>query len=103
MAHSTGLMKKNFFAGMVFAGAPDSKQLAFWQIDARGTKDYLMLNNTDSHFILMLFRLSILLPETSFQYRIGTVNVLTGKTNWMKIPDDTVWRTYVPPDGMGRQ
>jgi hypothetical protein len=29
-------------------GEPDSKAIAYWQIDARKVKDHYMVNNTDS-------------------------------------------------------
>ncbi|MBL0268144.1 MAG: DPP IV N-terminal domain-containing protein [Chitinophagaceae bacterium] len=88
--------EEEFFCRDGFRWSPDSKQLAFWQIDARGTKDYLMLNNTDSIYPYAVPVEYPIAGEPPSKYRIGTVNVLTGKTNWMKIPDDTVWRTYVP-------
>ena len=32
-----------------FRWSPDSKKLAYWQIDAKNTKDYDMLNTTEFH------------------------------------------------------
>jgi len=35
-------------AVMDFAGSPDSKKIAFWQIDASSIRKYYLINNTDS-------------------------------------------------------
>ena len=43
-----GYMKKNSIAGMGLDGVTDSQNIAYWQIDGKNTKDYLMLNTTDS-------------------------------------------------------
>ncbi len=40
--------EEEFFCRDGFRWSPDSKQIAYWQIDARKTKDHLMINNTDS-------------------------------------------------------
>jgi dipeptidyl-peptidase-4 len=40
--------EEEFFCRDGFRWSPDSKQIAYWQIDAKNTKDYLMVNNTDS-------------------------------------------------------
>lgn len=40
--------EEEFFCRDGFRWSPDSKQIAFWQIDATKVKDYLMINNTDS-------------------------------------------------------
>jgi dipeptidyl-peptidase-4 len=79
-----------------FRWSPDSRQIAFWQIDAMGTKDYLMVNNTDSIYPQAVPVEYPVAGEPPSKYKIGVIDILSGKTNWMKIPDDTVWRTYVP-------
>ena len=88
--------EEEFFCRDGFRWSPDSKQLAFWQIDANGTKDYLMINNTDSIYPKAVPVEYPVAGEPPSKYKIGVVNIATGKTNWMKIPDDAVWRTYVP-------
>jgi dipeptidyl-peptidase 4 len=79
-----------------FRWSPDSKQIAFWQIDARGTKDYLMMNNTDSIYPKVIPVEYPVAGELPSKYKIGVVEINTSKTMWMKIPDDVIFRTYVP-------
>ena len=44
----TGYMKKSFLCRDGFRWSPDSKSIAYWQIDANKIRDYYMLNTTDS-------------------------------------------------------
>lgn len=79
-----------------FRWSPDGKNIAFWQIDAKNTKDYLMINNTDS---IYSFPIPVEYPsagEPPSPYKIGVVDVATGKQTWMKIPTDPVLQSYVP-------
>ena len=88
--------EEEFFCRDGFRWSPDSKQIAFWQIDAKGTKEYLMINNTDSiypHEVPVEYPVA---GEPPSKYKIGSVDITTGKTIWMKIPDDSIWRTYLP-------
>ena len=79
-----------------FRWSPDSKQLAYWQIDAKETKDYLMLNTTDSIYPKAIPVEYPVAGEAPSPYKIGVVDISTAKTKWMDIPTDAVWRTYVP-------
>ena len=88
--------EEEFFCRDGFRWSPDSKQIAFWQIDAEGTKDYLMVNNTDSIYPRSIPVEYPVAGEPPSKYKIGVVDIAVGKINWMKIPDDLVWRTYVP-------
>lgn len=88
--------EEEFFCRDGFRWSPDSKQVAFWQIDAQGTKDYLMVNNTDSIYPQAVPVEYPVAGELPSKYKIGTVDIASGKTVWMKIPDDAQWRTYVP-------
>lgn len=88
--------EEEFFCRDGFRWSPNSKSIAFWQIDARKTKDYLMVNNTDS---IYPFAVPVEYPiagETPSPFKIGVVALATGKTQWMKIPTDPVLQSYVP-------
>jgi dipeptidyl-peptidase 4 len=76
--------EEEFFCRDGFRWSPDSKQIAYWQIDARKTKDYLMVNNTDSIY------------PFAVPYKIGVVDIATAKTQWMDLPTDPVLQSYVP-------
>ncbi len=78
-----------------FRWSPDSKDVAYWQLDARKIRNFLMINNTDS---IYSFTIPVEYPkvgETPSPYRIGVVSVASAKTNWMAIPGDPQ-NTYVP-------
>jgi len=79
-----------------FRWSPDSRQIAFWEIDANGTKDYLMINNTDSIYPQAVPVEYPVAGEPPSKYRIGVADISSAKINWMQIPDDPIWRTYVP-------
>jgi len=71
-----------------FRWAPDSKNIAYWQIDARKTRDFLMINNTDS---IYPFTIPVQYPkvgEPPSPFRIGVVNIDSQKTNWITLPVD---------------
>ena len=78
-----------------FRWSPDSKSIAYWQIDARKIKNYLMLNTTDS---LYPFTIPVEYPvvgEDPSACKVGVVDVATAKTKWMKVPGDAV-QNYIP-------
>ncbi len=75
--------------------SPDGKQIAYWQLDASGVKEFKMINNTDE-----------LYPKiTSFPYpkagemnsaaRVGVVSAEGGKTQWFQVPGDAR-NNYLP-------
>ncbi len=78
-----------------FRWSPDSKSIAYWQIDARKIKNYLMLNTTDS---LYPFTVPVEYPvvgEDPSNCKIGVVDIATAKTKWMNVPGDAV-QHYIP-------
>jgi dipeptidyl-peptidase-4 len=88
--------EEEFFCRDGFRWSPDSKQIAYWQIDARKTKDYLMVDNTDS---IYPFAVPVEYPiagEPPSPFKIGVVDIATAKTQWMEIPTDPVLQSYVP-------
>ena len=95
--------EEEFFCYDGFRWAPDSKNIAYWQFDASQTRDFFMINNTDS---IYAFNVPVEYPkvgEPPSPYKIGVVNVSNGKTKWMQVPGDPR-QTYVPrmewtPDG----
>lgn len=80
--------EEEFFCRDGFRWSPDSKTIAYWQIDASGIKDFLMINNTDS---LYSFTIPVEYPkvgEDPSSARIGVISAKGGKTTWMKLPGD---------------
>jgi dipeptidyl-peptidase-4 len=71
-----------------FRWSPDSKQIAYWHLEADGIRDFLMINNTDS---LYPFTVPIQYPKvgtTSSACKVGVVNLRSKSTTWMKVPGD---------------
>ncbi|WP_373511467.1 DPP IV N-terminal domain-containing protein [Persicitalea sp.] len=78
-----------------FRWSPDSKAVAYWQLDARKIRNFLMTNYTDS---IYSFNIPVEYPkvgETPSPYRIGVVDLASAQTKWMDIPGDPQ-NTYVP-------
>jgi dipeptidyl-peptidase-4 len=71
-----------------FRWSPDSKSIAYWQLDASGVKDFLLINNTDS---LYSFVKPVQYPKagtTNSACKVGVVNADGGSTVWIKVPGD---------------
>jgi dipeptidyl-peptidase-4 len=71
-----------------FRWSPDGKQIAYWQVDAAGTRDFYMINNTDSIYSKPIPVEYPKVGEPPSAVKIGVVNVENGQTNWMQIPGD---------------
>jgi len=71
-----------------FRWGPDSKSIAYWQIDANKIRDYYMLNTTDSVYSKVIPVEYPKVGEPPSPARIGIVNITTAQTKWMKIPGE---------------
>jgi dipeptidyl-peptidase-4 len=88
--------EEEFFCRDGFRWSPDSKQIAYWQIDARNVKDYMMVNNTDSIYPFLQPVEYPVAGEAPSPFKIGVVNIADAQTKWMKVPTDPVLQSYVP-------
>lgn len=80
--------EEEFFCRDGFRWSPDGTMIAYWQLDASGIKDFLMINNTDS---LYSFTIPVEYPkvgEDPSSARIGVIPAGGGETVWMNIPGD---------------
>ncbi len=71
-----------------FRWSPDGQRIAFWQLDASGVRDFLLINNTDS---LYSFTIPVQYPKagtTNSSARIGTVSAAGGAIMWCNVPGD---------------
>ncbi|GAB3897574.1 S9 family peptidase [Larkinella knui] len=71
-----------------FRWSPDSKQIAYWQVDASNIRDYLMLNTTDSVYSRVIPVEYPKVGESPSPVRIGVVPATGGPTRWLAIPGD---------------
>lgn len=88
--------EEEFFCRDGFRWSPDSKKIAYWQIDATNTKTYLMLNTTDSIYPNVQPVEYPVAGEAPSPYKIGVISASGGATKWMDIPTDPVLHSYVP-------
>ncbi|MFH1764744.1 MAG: S9 family peptidase [Gemmatimonadota bacterium] len=71
-----------------FRWSPDGTKIAYWQLDATGIRDFLLINNTDS---LYSFSVPIQYPKagtTNSSARVGVVPATGGQTVWMDLEGD---------------
>lgn len=71
-----------------FRWSPDSKKIAYWQLDASGVGVFNMINNTDSIYSKII---PVQYPKagtTNSACKVGVVNIGTKVTTWMKTPGD---------------
>jgi dipeptidyl-peptidase-4 len=78
-----------------FRWSPDSKRIAYWQLDASGIKYFNMINNTDDIYSKVI---PIEYPKVGVDpssCRIGVMDIKKGKTKWMSVPGDSR-QHYIP-------
>ncbi len=71
-----------------FRWSPDGRRIAYWQLDASGVRDFLLINNTDS---LYSFTIPVQYPKTGTTNsagRVGVVSAEGGTTVWLQVPGD---------------
>ena len=78
-----------------FRWSPDSKSIAFWQVDATKIRDYYMLNTTDSVYSRVIPVEYPKVGEPPSPTRIGVISVNNGTIKWMNIPGDPQ-QNYLP-------
>jgi len=80
--------EEEFFLRDGFRWSPDGTQIAFWQLDASGVRDYLLINDTDS---LYSFVKPVQYPKagtTNSAVRVGVVPAGGGAIQWFEPSDD---------------
>ena len=78
-----------------FRWSPDGQSLAYWQLDATKTPNYLMLDTTDKLYPYTVPVEYPVVGEDPSRARIGVVPAAGGATRWMDIPGDAV-QHYLP-------
>lgn len=78
-----------------FQWSPDSRQIAYWQIDANKIRDYYMVNTTDSAYSKVIPVEYPTIGQSPSPTKIGVVDVGSNKTTWLNIPGDPQ-QNYLP-------
>ncbi|MCF8273958.1 MAG: S9 family peptidase [Flavobacteriaceae bacterium] len=71
-----------------FRWSPDSKSIAYWQIDASDIKKFYMINNTDAIYSQPIPLEYPKVGEKPSLCKVGVVTIDDAKTTWMDIPGD---------------
>ena len=71
-----------------FQWSPDSKRIAFWQIDANQIRDYYMINTTDSIYSQIIPVEYPKVGESPSPARIGVIELALNQLTWLAIPGD---------------
>lgn len=87
--------EEEFFIVHGIRWSPDSRSIAYWQLDAREVPTFTMINNTDSLYPRLIpFKFSK--PGTNIsKCRIGFVSAQGGPARWFKVTGDPSNR-YIP-------
>lgn len=80
--------EEEFFCRDGFRWGPDSKSIAYWQIDANKIRDYYMLNTTDSVYSKVVPVEYPKVGEKPSPARIGIVDINSAETKWMNVPGE---------------
>lgn len=95
--------EEEFFCRDGFRWAPDSKSIAYWQIDANKIRDFYMVDNTDSIYSQIVPVEYPKVGDPPSPARIGVVDIASAKTTWMNVPGDPqqhyIVRMEWAPDG----
>lgn len=69
-----------------FRWSPDSRRIAYWQLDTSAARDFLIINNTDELYPTIT---SIPYPKVGQENsaaRVGIVGIADQKTTWIELP-----------------
>ena len=78
-----------------FRWSPDGATIAYWQLDARNIRNFLMINNTDS---IYSFNVPVEYPKVGQNpsaCKVGIVDINTAATKWLSVPGSEV-QNYIP-------
>lgn len=78
-----------------FRWSPDGKDIAYWQLDTNGSKDFIMINNTDELYPTLTKFPYPKVGEQNALAKIGIVNLQSKNTTWAKLPNNSR-EMYIP-------
>lgn len=78
-----------------FRWSPDGQHIAYWQLDTSGSKDFIMINNTDTLYPTITKFPYPKVGETNALAKVAIVNLETKKTLWPELPNNSR-EMYIP-------
>ncbi|GHF00604.1 S9 family peptidase [Thalassotalea profundi] len=72
-----------------FRWSPDDSKIAYWQLDTKGSKDFIMINNTDELYPTITKFPYPKVGETNALAKVGIVDLNTAKTVWSQLPNNS--------------
>ncbi len=69
-----------------FRWSPDSRRIAYWQLDTHAARDFLIINNTDSLYPTITRIPYPKVGEENSAARVGVVDIKGGQTIWVALP-----------------
>ena len=71
-----------------FRWSPDSKQIAYWQLNSEGVKEMQLIDNTSNLYPTIISFPYPKAGETNSAARVGVVSSDGGPTRWFEVPGD---------------
>ncbi len=71
-----------------FRWSPDSRRIAFWQLDTSGSRDFTLINNTDELYPLLQTFPYPKVGEVIAAARVGSIAAQGGEVVWADLPGD---------------
>jgi dipeptidyl-peptidase-4 len=68
--------------------SPDGKQIAYWQLDSSGVKEFKLINDTAALYPIITSFPYPKAGETNSAARVGVINASGGPTQWFDVPGD---------------
>lgn len=85
--------EEEFGIGRAWNWSPDSRYIAFWQVDESNEPVYQMTDYEGQHPDYVKFRVP-LVGDTNAKVKIGIADVVRGTKTWLKVDDEYIPRIY---------
>ncbi len=72
-----------------FRWSPDGSKIAYWQLDTNGSKDFIMINNTDELYPTLTKFPYPKVGEINALANIGVVDLASQQTLWLTLPNNS--------------
>jgi dipeptidyl-peptidase-4 len=87
--------EEEFYLRKAWKWSPDSRRIAFWRFDTAGVGTFNMVSNTQGQYSKVIPLQYPKVGTTNSAVRVGTVDVASGATQWIKLAGDPR-QNYVP-------